>query len=207
MKELIQASYKRITPYFYWLSRLTESKARIKSVKISRIKDFSSVLIIAPPTGFFLDKLMELNPNGRNQLLYFSKEMKQIALDRMKKGIKDNCTIDICTIETLPYTDNQFDHVFAYCYFDFLDNEGINIASSEIMRVLKQGGNLLATYLSEPVNLLEKISIYSISKLGFLRDIRVVEVNTILNQNNFMNITITHYSQKCTPVDLIYAEK
>ena len=207
MKNSILASYERITPYFYWLSRLVESKSRIKSVKISGIVDSSKVLIIAPPTEFFLNRLLGLNPGGRNNLLYFSKEMKQIAQDRLKKGGNANYIADICSTPSLPYTDNEFDHVFAYCYFDFLNNEGIKIASSEIKRVLKEEGNLSATYLSAPINLPEKINVYCINKLSFLRDIRVVEVAPILKQNNFKNISITHYSQKGTSVDLIYAEK
>lgn len=206
MQNPIKASYERITPYFYWFSRMIEGRARTESVKISGIKEDSSVLIIAPPTEFYLNKLLELNPNGRNNLLYFSKEMEQIAQDRINKGEKNNYTLDICSVQKLPYIDNEFNHILAYCYFDFLNIEGIRIACSEIKRILKPRGNLSATYLSYPVNLLEKVCVYSISKLSFLRGLRVVEVKHYLIQNNFKNVSMVHYRQKGIPVDLIYAE-
>lgn len=204
-KGLIHASYERITPYFYLIEKMYESKTRPTSLKLAGIKDGDSILIIAPPTEFYNSTLLKANLNGKNYLLYFSKNMEEKAEKKLKK--KFNYKLDVCLEDNLPYNDNLFDHVFAYCYFDFLNETGIEIAVKEIKRILKPGGNLMATYFSNPTNFSERFSVSLTSRISFLKDIHVVEVGPLVQKNNFKNITIKHYSQLGAPVDLIYAEK
>ena len=68
--------YETATPFFYWFSKLFESKARDKSLDLSRLKNGHSILIIAPPTEFYIHKLLESNSEGENHLIYCSDQMK-----------------------------------------------------------------------------------------------------------------------------------
>jgi hypothetical protein len=62
---------ERITPFSYWFSRLFESRARVESLELSELKNGESILIIAPPTELYLGKLLRLNSDGENHLVYF----------------------------------------------------------------------------------------------------------------------------------------
>jgi hypothetical protein len=75
----IHESYEGITPFFGLLSRLFESRARSKSLRLSAMQDGGTMLIVAPPTEFFIERLLTLNANGDNHLLYFSDGMKERA--------------------------------------------------------------------------------------------------------------------------------
>lgn len=206
MKDSIDISYKKITPFFYWFSKLCESKARAKSLELSGIKNSNSILIIAPATEYYIDTLLEVNSNGKNYLFYFSENQKQRA-DKKLAG-KYSYFANVGSFKKLPYNNNKFDAVFAYCYFDFLDYEDRKIAAKEVERVLKTDGKLLASYLASPTNFIEKISAYFLTKINFLaRGVRVIDPEPILKQTNFKNIKTVHCPQKGFPIALVYAEK
>ena len=143
-------SYEKATPLFYWFSKLFESKARDKSLDLSGLKNGYSILIIAPPTEFYIHKLLESNSEGENHLIYFSDQMKA----RLEKRLLGHIAYiaGVGSIEDFPYESDKFDVVFAYCYLDFLEAEERKIALEEIRRVLRFGGRLLTTYLSPPDN-------------------------------------------------------
>jgi hypothetical protein len=65
----INRSYEAITPRFHWASKLFESKARGKSLVLSKLQNGSNVLVIAPPTEFFLQTILDANPDGESQAL------------------------------------------------------------------------------------------------------------------------------------------
>jgi hypothetical protein len=122
-------SYEKATPFFYWFSKLFESKARDKSLDLSGLKNGYSILIIAPPTEFYIHKLLESNSEGENHLIYFSDQMKS----RLEKRLLGNIAYiaGVGSIEDFPYESDKFDVVFAYCYLDFLEAEERKIALSD----------------------------------------------------------------------------
>ncbi|MFQ6088931.1 MAG: class I SAM-dependent methyltransferase [Candidatus Methanofastidiosia archaeon] len=205
-KDSIKKSYERITPFFYWLSKVFESKARAKSLDLSEIENGNLILIIAPPTEYYLDKLLELNSDGENHLMYFSNQLKRRAKERL--GERYNYTASVGGLEKLPYENNKFDVIFAYCYLDFLEFKERKIAVEEIRRVLKMGGRLLVTYLASPKNIIERMCVSFFTRFDFLsKGARVVEVEPVLKQTKFKNIKILYCPQKGFPVGLAYAEK
>ena len=204
-KQLLKPEYDKITAYFLLIGKVFEGKTRKKSVDISNLKDGDSVLIIAPPTEFYLNSLLRLNPHGNNHLLYFSKRLRQESEKLLKK--ETVYSIELCNGHKFPYDNSCFDHIFAFCYLDFLEKEGLEPAVKEIHRVLKKRGNLMTTYLTNPKNFLEKLSISLFHKLSIVKDINSIDIIPYLHNSNFKVVTKFHFSQKFVPVDLVYAEK
>ncbi len=199
-------SYEKATPFFYWFSKLFESKARDKSLDLSGLKNGYSILIIAPPTEFYIHKLLESNSEGENHLIYFSDQMKA----RLEKRLLGHIAYiaGVGSIEDFPYESDKFDVVFAYCYLDFLEAEERKIALEEIRRVLRFGGRLLMTYLSPPDNLVQRVCVNIFTRYRFLsQGVKIIQVKSLLRQTHFKKVDILHCSQKGLSVDLAYAEK
>ena len=107
------------------------------------MQDGCETLIVAPPTEFFIERLLTLNAKGDNHLLYFSDGMKQRAVERL--GDRHSYTTSVGLPEALPYAGDTFHVVFAYYYFDFLASDERDLAVAEMWRVLRRGGKLLTT--------------------------------------------------------------
>jgi hypothetical protein len=60
-KDAFVHSWERVTPLFYWFSRFFENKARTTSLAMSGMQGKSAMLVIAPPTEFFVDRLLRVN--------------------------------------------------------------------------------------------------------------------------------------------------
>lgn len=70
-------------------------------------------------------------------------EPYQEHLNIAKKNYSGNCSFAIGSAENLEFDSNSFDKVISVCTFEHLYNDAL--AFSEINRVLKPGGKLLAT--------------------------------------------------------------
>ncbi len=108
----------------------------------------------------------------------------------------------------LPYESDAFDAVFAYCYLDFLPEVEERVASEELERVLKPGGRLLASYLGRPRHLIERSTVFFLTKFPLVASgLRVIEPSTMLRQVGFRGLEAFSLPQKGVPVFLVYAEK
>jgi hypothetical protein len=108
----IHESYEGITPFFGWFSRLFESRARSKSLSLAAMRDGGAMLVVAPPTEFFIERLLTLNANGDNHLLHFSDVMKERAVERL--GERHSYRTSVGRPDALPYAGEPFHAVFAY---------------------------------------------------------------------------------------------
>jgi ubiquinone/menaquinone biosynthesis C-methylase UbiE len=202
----IHESYEGITPFFGLLSKLFESTARSKSVRLSAMQDGGAMLIVAPPTEFFIERLLTLNANGDSHLLYFSDVMKERATTRL--GDRYSYTTSVGRPDALPYASDTFHTVFAYCYFDFLTRNERGPASAEIWRVLRRGGRLLTTYLAHPRGVVQRACVATTLNLPVLsKGLHALELQPVLEQTGFDPIEIVPCPQKGLPVDLAGAQK
>jgi len=202
----IRESYEGITPFFGWFRWLFESKARSKSLELAAMQDGGAMLIVAPPTEFFIERLLTLNPNGDNHLLYFSAGMKQRAVERLGDGY--SYTTDVGRPDSLPYANEKFHAVFAYCYFDFLSSDERGPAAAEMRRVLRRGGRLLTTYLAHPRGLVQRACVATTLGLGFLsKGVQEIDLRPVLERAGFAQIEIALCPQKGLPIGLASTRK
>ena len=66
-KDEVRAAYRKVAWVYDLWSGLTESKARRRCLEVAVIKDGESVLEVAVGTGILFEKLLRLNPTGRNE--------------------------------------------------------------------------------------------------------------------------------------------
>jgi ubiquinone/menaquinone biosynthesis C-methylase UbiE len=202
----IHESYEGITPFFGWFGRLFESRARSKSLELAAMQDGSSILIVAPPTEFFIERLLTLNANGDNHLLYFSDGMKQRAVKRL--GERYSYTVSVGRPEALPYAGDMFHVIFAYCYFDYLASDERVLAATEMWRVLRRDGKLLTTYLAHSPGLIQRAFVATTLSLRFVsKGVHDIELRPVLEQAGFGHIEIAPCPQKGLPIELACAEK
>jgi len=202
----IHESYEGITPMFGWFGRLFESKARSKSLELAAMQDGSAILIVAPPTEFFIERLLTINANGDNHLLYFSDGMKQRAVERL--GEHFSYTASVGRPEALSYAGDTFHVVFGYCYFDCLTSVDRDPAATEIWRVLRRGGKLFTTYLAHPRGLVQRVFVATTLSLQIVsKGVHDIELQPVLERAGFGHIEIVPCPQKGLPVELAGAEK
>ncbi len=202
----IHESYAGITPFFGCLSKLFESRARSKSLRLAAMQDGDAMLIVAPPTEFFIERLLTLNANGDSHLLYFSDVMKERAIERL--GDRYSYTTSVGRPDALPYAGDTFHAVFAYCYFDFLTGDERGPAAAEIWRVLRRGARLLTTYLAHPRGVVQRACVATTLSLPVLsKGLHEIELQPVLERAGFDPIEIAPCPQKGLPIELASAEK
>ncbi len=200
-------SYEAITPRFQWASKLFESKARSKSLTLSKLRNGSNVLVIAPPTEFFLQTILDANPDGESHLLCFSQPLIERARrEQQELRMEPACRLDLGAVSALPYESQHFDTLFAYCYLDFLADDEANVAATELHRVLKGGGSLVTTYLEAPRTAVQRatVALLTSHRLVF-GGVRVVDMEPALRAAQFSDVSIYHCPQKGLPVGLAHA--
>lgn len=203
----IHRSYEAITPVFYWASKLFEGKARSKSLALAKLRNGSKALVIAPPTEFFLQTILDANPDGESHLLCFSQALIERARrEQQELRIQRSCRLDLGAVSPLPYESRHFDTLFAYCYLDFLDDDEANAAATELHRVLKDGGSLVTTYLEAPRTAVQRatVALLTSHELVF-GGVRVVDVEPALRAAQFSDVSIYHCPQKGLPIGLAHA--
>ena len=83
-------------------------------------------------------------------------DINSIMVEKAKKRMKEKriqANVIQCTVEKLPFLDNQFDFVISESVLSFVDTSS---ALNEIYRVLKRGGRLIAIELTMKHPLSEK---------------------------------------------------
>jgi ubiquinone/menaquinone biosynthesis C-methylase UbiE len=203
----ITRSYEAITPRFHWASKLFESKARSRSLALSKLQNGSNVLVISPPTDFFLQTILDANPDGQSHLLCFSQRLIERARrEQQELRIGPAFRLDLGAVSALPYESQHFDTLFAYCYLDFLDDDEAKVAATELHRVLKEGGRLVTTYLEAPRTAVQRVTVALLTshRLVF-GGVRAVDADSALHAAQFSNVSTYHCPQKGLPIGLAHA--
>jgi ubiquinone/menaquinone biosynthesis C-methylase UbiE len=174
---------------------------------LSKLQNGSNVLVIAPPTEFFLQTILDANPDGESHLLCLSQPlMERAQREQQELRMGTAFRLDLGAVSALPYESQHFDTLFAYCYLDFLDDDEANVAATELHRVMKDGGSLLATYLEAPRTAVQRATVALVTshRLVF-GGVRVVDVEPALRAAQFSDVSIYHCPQKGLPIGLAHA--
>lgn len=138
--------YRKVINYFknvHFVNVLIKKINACRKIEINCIKE----------SGNFCksDIVLDIGSGDGYWTNYFGKFCSKITgvepyqehLNIAKKNYSGNCTFISGSAENLEFDSNSFDKVFSVCTFEHLYNDAL--AFSEINRVLKPGGKLLAT--------------------------------------------------------------
>jgi ubiquinone/menaquinone biosynthesis C-methylase UbiE len=117
-------------------------------IKMLNPKDNDVVLDVAAGTGEPGLTIASMLNGGKVVITDLSEDMLAIALENAEqRGIKniETCACDVCD---LPFPDNTFDAIS--CRFGFMFFPDIQLATKEMVRVLKPGGKIATSVWSVP---------------------------------------------------------
>ncbi len=149
IREIQKASWNKFSPgWKKWNVELQDHMQPAADGIISMLKPKGSqkILDIAAGTGELGFAIANKLTDGKVIITDLSDEMLAIASENAsKKGIK-NVEFIACDVCELPFDDNTFDGVS--CRMGFMFFPDMQLAASEILRVLKPGGKFATTVWS-----------------------------------------------------------
>ena len=145
-KSRIQKDYAKVAWVYDFWSFLTETRALKKSLEFAEIKDKEAVLEVAVGTGRAFKKIVELNPNGRNEGIDISEDMIKVARKRLRKY--KHFKLKRGEAGKLPYKSNSFDILINSFMLDLLPEKDYKAILKEYKRVLKKNGRVVITTMT-----------------------------------------------------------
>ena len=142
-KDEVRAAYRKVAWVYDLWSGLTESKARRRCLEVAAIKDGESVLEVAVGTGILFEKILALNPTGRNEGIDLTEEMVTRARARAQKSGASGYDLKVGDAYHLEHADHAFDVVLNNYMFDLIPEKDFVVVLSEFRRVLRPGGRLV----------------------------------------------------------------
>lgn len=134
--------YQKIAPAYNLWARLTETRARDRCLKLASIQDGETVLEVAVGTGLAFERILRINPSGRNEGIDLTEAMLTRARKRAAKQVNSNYRLRIGDAYALDYSSGEFDVLINNYMFDLLPEQDFLAVLSEFKRVLRPGGRL-----------------------------------------------------------------
>ncbi|MBS3168636.1 methyltransferase domain-containing protein [Candidatus Woesearchaeota archaeon] len=202
----IENSYSKFAWMYDLWSNLTESKAFRRVLEFISIKDGESILEIAVGTGILFEQIVRLNPKGRNEGLDLSESMLKKARIRLMKYKHFNLIHGDAS--RLPYNSNTFDILVNNYMLDLLPSEDYLSILREFKRVLKPGGKLVITTMTNGKEWYSKIWDF-VAKIApsLLTGCRPVNLRSIIKSSGFKLEKSEYLTQNTFPSLIIYARK
>ena len=145
----IEKAYVALSGIFDPWVALMESHTRRMEVRDSELHE-AKILVISAPTDGGIAALTEANARGQSVLLCFSVEIEDIAQRYCRRRDIRNLATVVAPFFHVPSDDEEFDAVYANCFFDFCDPAAVDGVVDEIWRVLKQEGHLYSVHMGRP---------------------------------------------------------
>jgi demethylmenaquinone methyltransferase / 2-methoxy-6-polyprenyl-1,4-benzoquinol methylase len=207
-KAEVREVYRKFASTYDLWSSLAESKARVRSLELADIRNGDAVLEVAVGTGMLFEKILGLNPAGRNEGIDLSEEMLARARVRAEKTGARNYVLKIGDAYHLENPENSFDVVLNNYMFDLIPERDFVAILNEFKRVLRQGGRLVLVNMTKGQSWFNAIwdRLYSIQP-SLLGGCRGVELASYLGKAGFDKIRREYISQFVFPSEVIYAVK
>lgn len=207
-KDQVRKAYRvHASTYDIW-SNLTESKARQRCLEVADIKDGESVLEVAVGTGVLFEKILLLNPTGRNEGIDLTEEMLSRARARVHKSGKSNYVLKIGDAYHLQYPDNSFDLIMNNYMFDLIPEKDFRAILSELKRVLRKGGRIVLVNMTKGPHWFNAVWewLYKI-RPSLLGGCRGIELSPYLEKVGFEKVVREYLTQMIFPSEVIYGMK
>ena len=207
-KDEVRETYRKFAAtYDLWGSPM-ESRARERCLEVAGIRDGESVLEVAVGTGILFEKILRINPNGRNEGMDLTEEMLARARTRARKSGVSNYALQAGDAYHLQYPDDTFDVLVNNYMFDLIPEHDFAAILGEFKRVLRAGGRIVLVNMTQGSNwfnaLWEWLYRYRPSLLGGCRG---VEIKPYLEKAGFEKVEREYVSQLFFPSEVVYGVK
>ncbi len=142
--------YNLISPVYDIFGIILESKARARSLEVSKIANGERVLEVAVGTGLNFQEILRRNPDGWNQGIDISHGMLYRAKKRAARTGTLNYDLQLGDCRALPFADNTFDLLINQYMFDIFPATEYARIIREFRRVLKPEGRLVLVNTTLP---------------------------------------------------------
>lgn len=203
----VRRIYARLSRLYDLWGFLVESKAADRALKFANIQDGESILEVAVGTGVMFERILNLNPSGKNEGIDLSPEMIARCTQRLSKRFS-NYSLRVGDARFLPYSDETFDLVVNNYMFDLLPEEDFNRVLIEFGRIMKPGSRIVITSMTPGRNWYSCGWDWLVQNIpNLLAGCRQVSLEEDFRRCGFQNIHTEYVSQLTFPSQIVYAEK
>lgn len=201
-------TYSRLAPVYELWARLTESRARRRVLEVAEVRDREAVLEIACGTGAQLTALARQNPHGRTVGIELADGMLERARKEIDRAALRGVELLKADALELPFADETFDLVVNSYMLDLLPLNEIPTALSEMKRVLRPGGRLVLSNMTEGQRPLHRVwdALYS-RGIVLTANCRGVLAAPVLEQLSFADVQREYLAQMSFPTEIVTARK
>lgn len=204
----VRAAYrKHASTYDIW-SSLTESKARQRCLELADIKNGESILEVAVGTGMLFEKVLQLNPTGRNEGIDLTEEMLSRARARVQRSGVSSYILKVGDAYDLKYPNNSFDLLLNNYMFDLIPEKDFEVILAEFKRVLRKGGRIVMVNMTKGSRTFNAVweRLYE-TRSSLLGGCRGIELSPYLESAGFEGIRREYLTQMSFPSEIIYGVK
>jgi ubiquinone/menaquinone biosynthesis C-methylase UbiE len=206
-KDEVRRRYAKLSRVYDFWGILTESKAATRALKLAAIKNGENILEVAVGTGSLFEKIVSINKDGRNEGVDLSPEMLEIARKRLSRK-HSNYTLKVADAYALPYPESTFDLVMNSYMFDLLPEKDFSLVLAEFKRVLKPGGRMVITTMTQGQKWYSRFWDWLIRKApNILEGCRPIALSLGVKQAGFRNVREEYVSQLTFPSLVVCAER
>lgn len=207
-REEVRQTYDRIAWIYDAWAWLTESKAQKRVLEFAEVCDGSSILEVAVGTGRIFAVLVTQNPSGKNMGIDLTDAMLVRARRRLKSLDQASYWLTQGDAFALPFDEGSFDLLVNQYLFDLVPYEEMDDLIIEFKRVLKGGGKLIMTNMTEPQTIGGRLYplIYRFSPRA-MGGCRPVQLSQHLRRHGFEVARREYLQQTLFPSEVIVAYK
>ncbi len=207
-KPAVIATYRSKAPFYDAWAKLTETKARARSLALADITDGESMLEVAVGTGLNFLELLKRNPSGRIEGVDLTDAMLKRAQEKAKLSGHTNYHLQIGDAYQLSFEDSTFDVLFNHYMFDLLPEEDFVKVLAEFHRVLRPNGRIVLVNMAKGRRWHERFweLLYRISPT-LMGGCRGVSLSRHLETAGFTDIKQEYISQLTFPSEVLVAKK
>jgi len=200
--------YAKVAWFYNFWGRLTEAKAQQKVLELAKIKDGESILEVGMGTGTFFLKMVEKNPQGRNEGIDLSPAMLARAHNLLQKRSPDShFNLSIGNAYNLPFEDQSFDLVVNNFMLDLLPEADFGKLLNEFQRVLRPGGRIVLSTMALGDRWYHRFWSWLAKSLpSLLTGCRPVSIRPYLEEVGFKEVVTAKISQNTFPSEVTLAQ-
>ncbi len=205
-KHQITDIYRKIAPSYDVWAWLTETKARNRCLELAAIQNGENVLEVAVGTGLAFEKILSVNPSGRNEGIDLTKAMLIRAERKAARSGSSNYRLRIGDAYDLDFPDASIDVLINNYMFDLLPQQDFLTVLKEFKRVLRPGGRLAMVNMTKGEHWYNGIweRVYRINP-ALLGGCRGVSLLPRIEECGFQQTRREYKSQLTFPSEIVYA--
>jgi len=205
-KDEVVKVYSGVAPVYDLWGRLTETRARRRSLQLANIKNGEAILEVAPGTGMTFREILKANPGGRNVGVDITPAMLEKARMKAAQTGLSNYQLLVGDAYNLEFPAGEFDLVMNNYMFDLLPERDFIPVLSQFKRVLKPAGRIILVNMTKGDHFYQRFweTVYHINP-AWLGGCRGVLLAQAVQTAGFANLQRETTSQFGFPSEIISA--